>query len=89
MDKRQNVLDSFELKTDPLINHVKGFWIDIPLTAINSLKKLEIHLGTAVHVTEHILKNLVGENLKIDCNGYENQDVVKGTDKPKRNFSAR
>ncbi|KAG0147441.1 hypothetical protein CROQUDRAFT_42913 [Cronartium quercuum f. sp. fusiforme G11] len=89
LDRRQNVLDSFELPTEPLLRQSKGFWLDLPLSAIITLRKYEIHLPTAVHAAEHALLNLAGDDLKLDCRGYEDPWSTSPTDRPKRTRPAR
>lgn len=88
LDRRQNVLDSYELKTDPLIQNSKGLWIDLPSIAIITLRKYSIHLPTAIHAAEHALLNLAGQDLKVHCSGYDHP-LSLPTERSKKSQPAR
>ncbi|KAH9818859.1 P-loop containing nucleoside triphosphate hydrolase protein [Melampsora americana] len=67
LDRRQNVIDSYELKTEPLIQNSKALWIDLPSISIITLRKYSIHLPTAIHAAEHALLNRAGLLSRFSC----------------------
>ncbi|ANB15454.1 Hrq1p [Sugiyamaella lignohabitans] len=58
IDKRDRIVDAVEVDNPPWIYESKGFWIDVPNSALRILKQKGLSIAGAVHGAEHALLSL-------------------------------
>jgi DEAD/DEAH box helicase domain-containing protein len=58
-DARQRILDAVQVTNDPIILYSKGFWLDVPRTALEILTEKRLNIAAAIHAAEHAILSLM------------------------------
>ncbi|KAI5288117.1 hypothetical protein KEM54_005461 [Ascosphaera aggregata] len=59
MDKAGNIFEAVELNNPAIERRSKGFWLDVPLEALEILKSRNMNAAAAIHAAEHALMLLL------------------------------
>ena len=59
LDKRRRILDAVEVDNPPIILVSKGFWLDVPASAVDLLNARRLNVAAAIHAAEHALLGLL------------------------------
>lgn len=57
VDRKGQILDAVEVKNPPIKLHSKGFWIDIPNSAIAAIKEKSLSPAGGIHAAQHAIMN--------------------------------
>lgn len=86
VDKRGKILDSIDVKNPPVIIDSKGFWIDIPLSAINIIQAKSLNVSAGVHGAEHAIINVMPlvvvsgvDEIQTECKAPEKEFAKRQT----------
>jgi DEAD/DEAH box helicase domain-containing protein len=88
LDKHKRILDAVEVENRPLILSAKGFWIDIPRSALDIIRTHRMNAAAAVHAAEHAVMSLLpsflvgatsGDELRTECKAPEKEFAQKET----------
>jgi DEAD/DEAH box helicase domain-containing protein len=59
IDARGRILDAVQVDNDPIILHSKGFWLDVPKSALDILIERRLNVSAAIHASEHAILSLL------------------------------
>ena len=59
LDKRRRILDAVEVDNPPIVLTSKGFWLDVPASAVDLLNARRLNVAAAIHAAEHALLGLL------------------------------
>lgn len=86
VDKRGKILDSVDVKNPPVIIDSKGFWIDIPMEALNIINSRGLNVAAGIHAAEHALMNVMPlvivsgiDEMQTECKAPEKEFAKRQT----------
>ncbi|TGZ83694.1 P-loop containing nucleoside triphosphate hydrolase protein [Ascodesmis nigricans] len=85
-DRKGRILDAVEVDSPPLVIDAKGFWLDIPTTALEILKSKHMHIAAAIHAAEHAILSLLPAFIVSNADGADVRTECKA---PEKEFSKR
>jgi DEAD/DEAH box helicase domain-containing protein len=59
MDSRRRILDAIQVDNPPIILFSKGFWLDVPKSALEILVGRRLNIAAAIHAAEHAILSLM------------------------------
>lgn len=59
VNRRSEILEAVEVKNPPVILHSKGFWIDIPVNALNVIQEKDLSPAAGIHAAQHAIMNIL------------------------------
>jgi DEAD/DEAH box helicase domain-containing protein len=59
IDARGRILDAVQVDNDPIILYSKGFWLDVPKSALDILVERRLNVSAAIHASEHAILGLL------------------------------
>ncbi|CCH41513.1 putative ATP-dependent helicase HRQ1 [Wickerhamomyces ciferrii] len=59
VDKNKRILDAIEVHNPPILIHSKGFWIDIPATALDLITYKGLNAAGGIHAAQHAIMGLL------------------------------
>lgn len=78
MDARRRILDAVQVDNDPIVLYSKGFWLDVPRTALEILVEKRLNIAAAIHAAEHAVLSLM-PNFVISMPGDVRTECKIGT----------
>ncbi|ODQ81778.1 hypothetical protein BABINDRAFT_170429 [Babjeviella inositovora NRRL Y-12698] len=83
-DKQKRILDAVEVHSPPVVLDSKGFWIDIPLRALNFIRDKTLNVAGGIHAAQHAIISMLP--LFIAGGSYEIGTECKA---PEKEFSKK
>jgi DEAD/DEAH box helicase domain-containing protein len=59
VDRKKRILDAVEVDNPPIVLFSKGFWLDVPRSALEILKSRRLNIAAAIHAAEHAVLSLM------------------------------
>lgn len=59
VNRRSEILEAVEVKNPPIILKSKGFWIDIPVEALNVIQSKQLSPAAGIHAAQHAIMNIL------------------------------
>ncbi|KAK9461933.1 uncharacterized protein V1516DRAFT_695377 [Lipomyces oligophaga] len=85
MDAQNRIIDAVDVNTTPpVVTYTKGFWLDVPLRAIEVIQQKGLHLAGAIHAAEHVI---IGMTTRVVMAGQG--DIRTECKAPEKEFATR
>ncbi|MCH0629604.1 DEAD/DEAH box helicase [Kocuria palustris] len=59
INRRGEILEAVDVDQDSVVAYLKGFWIDIPLTAIDIIVEKRLNAAAGIHGAQHAIINIL------------------------------
>ncbi|EKM82852.1 hypothetical protein AGABI1DRAFT_125317 [Agaricus bisporus var. burnettii JB137-S8] len=75
--RNNTILDAVEIDTPPYVCDTTGFWIDVPRSILELLRRKHFNLAEAIHAAQHAFLNQfpLSEDLRTECKAAEKEII--------------
>ncbi|KAJ6606558.1 P-loop containing nucleoside triphosphate hydrolase protein [Mycena vulgaris] len=76
--RNNSILDTVSLDSDPWERETTGFWVDVPTSTLELLRRKQFKPAAAIHSAEHALLNRFAlKDVKTECKAPEKENKVQ------------